>query len=141
MDFSAPFICNYWPYLAALILGVITTEFIRFISSPKPLNYTVDVDPLQDTDEASDLPRDPLDVHITGDSQAPMIPYPFFDEIPSEDEMKKKAREFFEHMNKRRTVRNISSDPVPLDVIENIVRTAGLQIRPSSNVASHMCRI
>ena len=125
MEFSAPFLCTYWPYLAALVLGVVVTEVIRFFSKPKPLDYTVDVDPLQDTDEAKELPRDPLDVHITGGSDTHMIPYPYIDDIPSEDEMKKRAKEFYECMNKRRTVRSISSDAVPLEVIENIVRTAG----------------
>ncbi|KAK3700082.1 hypothetical protein QZH41_015040, partial [Actinostola sp. cb2023] len=57
--------------------------------------------------------------------EAPTIPYPYYDERLTGDEMKKKAHEFFVQMNKRRTVRSISSDPVPLEVIENIVRTAG----------------
>ena len=43
----------------------------------------------------------------------------------SEDEMKARAADFYQHMNSRRSVRNFSSDPVPREVIENIVLTAG----------------
>lgn len=36
-----------------------------------------------------------------------------------------RARSFYEHMNKRRTVREFSTEPVPLEVIEDAIRTAG----------------
>ncbi|EDO41106.1 predicted protein [Nematostella vectensis] len=86
--------------------------------------YTVDVDPMKDSDE-HDLPRDPLSIRVTGEEEVNHIPYPYFDEIPTEEEMKKKSAEFYKSMKKRRTVRKISSEPVPLEVIENIVRVAG----------------
>lgn len=40
-------------------------------------------------------------------------------------EMQKRSLEFYELMNKRRTVRQFSSDPVPIEIIRNIVKTAG----------------
>ncbi|XP_047499692.1 LOW QUALITY PROTEIN: iodotyrosine deiodinase 1-like [Penaeus chinensis] len=43
----------------------------------------------------------------------------------SAEESIKKSKEFYELMNTRRSVRFFSSDPVPREVIENIVRTAG----------------
>ena len=39
--------------------------------------------------------------------------------------MLKRSRQFYTLMNKRRTVRFFSDKPVPLGIIENIVRTAG----------------
>jgi len=41
------------------------------------------------------------------------------------EEMKKMSTEFYELMNKRRTVRFFSRDPVPLEIIENVIKTAG----------------
>lgn len=43
----------------------------------------------------------------------------------SESEMITRSVEFYMDMNNRRTVRHYSSEPVPKDVIENIIRTAG----------------
>lgn len=42
-----------------------------------------------------------------------------------EGEMIERSRQFYEEMNLRRSVRFYSSRPVPLKVIENIIRTAG----------------
>lgn len=39
--------------------------------------------------------------------------------------MRKKAQQFFEITNSRRTLRFFSSDPIPKDVIHNIIRAAG----------------
>ena len=41
------------------------------------------------------------------------------------EEMKKRAKSFYEWMDSRRTVRDISDKPVPLEVIEHIVLSAG----------------
>lgn len=43
----------------------------------------------------------------------------------TEEEMLQKSRQFYEEMNDRRSVRFFSNRPVPLRVIENIIRTAG----------------
>jgi nitroreductase len=41
------------------------------------------------------------------------------------DEMRSRARAFYENMNRRRTVRDFASRPVPRDVIEDCIRAAG----------------
>lgn len=41
------------------------------------------------------------------------------------EESRRRAREFFEEMNRRRTTRHFSTDPVPRDLIEYAIRTAG----------------
>jgi nitroreductase len=53
--------------------------------------------------------------------------YPFVaysKETFSSEEMVKKSNEFYKWMDKRRTVRDFSSKPVPKEVIENIVLAA-----------------
>lgn len=51
------------------------------------------------------------------------IPYDF--KRLSETEMIKRSADFYELINKRRTVRHFSSTPVPIVVIRNIIKTAG----------------
>ncbi|RME21066.1 MAG: nitroreductase family protein, partial [Candidatus Zixiibacteriota bacterium] len=41
------------------------------------------------------------------------------------EEMQRRAREFYENLSRRRTVRQFSSRPVPRDIIENCLRAAG----------------
>jgi iodotyrosine deiodinase len=55
--------------------------------------------------------------------ESKFIPYQF--ERLSSSQMKQRAREFYELMNKRRTVREFSSEPIPDGVIEEAIRTAG----------------
>lgn len=43
----------------------------------------------------------------------------------SEEETKAKAKDFYELMNQRRSVRDFSDKDIPKEVIENIIRTAG----------------
>lgn len=55
-------------------------------------------------------------------SEHPFIPYRP-DRLPLE-ETAERARRFYEHMDRRRSVRAFSPDPVPRGVIEDIIRTA-----------------
>lgn len=50
---------------------------------------------------------------------------PFFAERYSEAEMIKRSQAFYELLNKRRSVRFLSDEPVPREVIDNVIRTAG----------------
>jgi nitroreductase len=47
-----------------------------------------------------------------------------FVEYP-QDEMRRRARSFYEEMNRRRTVRHFSDRAVPREIVEDAVRTAG----------------
>lgn len=58
-----------------------------------------------------------------------MSPQPFID-LPAWEEytpevMRQRLREFYEDMNRRRTVREFSDRPVPRDIIEDALRAAG----------------
>lgn len=54
----------------------------------------------------------------------PFVPLPGYKEYAPE-EMLMKAREFYEHMKRRRTVRQFSDRPVAREVIENCLLAAG----------------
>lgn len=47
-----------------------------------------------------------------------------FQRLP-EDEMLRRAREFYAQMDRRRTTRHFSDEPVPRELIEHAIRTAG----------------
>lgn len=47
-----------------------------------------------------------------------------FDKMSIEKSLQK-SEEFYELMNKRRTVRHFSNDPVPKEIIHNIIKAAG----------------
>lgn len=53
----------------------------------------------------------------------PFIPYHL--QTYSEDEMINRSRNMYNLANSRRSVRNFSDRPVPREIIENIIRTAG----------------
>ncbi len=48
-----------------------------------------------------------------------------FQKIESEVEQLKRAEEFYENLNKRRTVRDFSGEKVPFEIIEKAILTAG----------------
>lgn len=58
-----------------------------------------------------------------GDGEPRFVPLGF-ERLP-EAEMLANARDFFKAMNRRRTTRHFSTDPVPRELIELAVRTAG----------------
>lgn len=43
----------------------------------------------------------------------------------SDDEMKARARSYFEEIARRHTIRDFKADPVPIDIIENCIAAAG----------------
>lgn len=57
-------------------------------------------------------------------SEPKFIPHTGYKEYPVE-EMRQRARDFYEDMKRRRTVRDFSDRPVPREIIENCLRTAG----------------
>jgi nitroreductase len=54
----------------------------------------------------------------------PFIPLPDYRELP-QDEMRARAHAFYEHVRRRRTVRDFSNRAVPREIIEQCLRAAG----------------
>lgn len=57
------------------------------------------------------------------DPEFPWVPLEF--ERLAVEEMLRRSREFLGVMQGRRTIRHLSSEPVPPELIENAIRTAG----------------
>lgn len=57
-------------------------------------------------------------------SSKEFIPHTDYQEYPV-DEMRERARSFYENMKRRRTVRDFSDRPVPREIIEDCIRAAG----------------
>ena len=89
MEFSAPFLATYWPYIVSILAGFFIAQLIRRVfQSQTPRSYTVDVDPLEDTDVAAIPPSDPLGFRTSGEGEVAHIPYPWFDDRLTEEEKK-----------------------------------------------------
>ncbi|KPP75043.1 iodotyrosine dehalogenase 1-like [Scleropages formosus] len=76
---------------------------------------------LQDNTEISPVEDD--DALADGEDDVPHVPY-----VPvlyTPEVMLQRSRDFYTLLNARRSVRFFSPEPVPRDVIENIIRTAG----------------
>lgn len=139
---AVPFLLNNWPLL---LLGTVTLllatallytltptgvskkdgerEKDRPVGKSKPKTIT-SLDkgehPLAEfDDEKPDLGVSPS-LHSP---DTPHIPYKL-DHL-TDEEMIARSKEFYETMNKRRSVREFSKEPVPVEVIENIIKTAG----------------
>lgn len=52
------------------------------------------------------------------------MPLPDYREYPPE-EMKKRAADFYKNIKRRRTVRDFSDRPVPIEVIKDAIKAAG----------------
>ena len=129
MEFSAPFLATYWPYIASILVGIILSHFVKRSFQPQSPGYTVDVDPLEDKEHAIIPPANPLNNQLIGEGNAPHIAYPWFDNRLEEAQMKKISAEFYEKMNHRRSVRKISDEDIPIEVVENLIRTAGIKMK------------
>ena len=130
---SAPFLSAYWPYLLVTAGLAIILAFFLFPADKKEqdqkdkkktpakvTSYDKGEHPMAEfEDEKPDLSLAPP-LHS---EDTPQRPYKL--ERLSEEEMKERSKVFYEHMNNRRSVRQFSKEHVPLEVIENIVRTAG----------------
>lgn len=64
---------------------------------------------------------------VSAEEDHPQVPYSAA-RYP-EDTMLERSKEFYTLLNQRRSVRFISPEPVPREVIENVIRTAGKRIK------------
>lgn len=68
---------------------------------------------------------------IADEKDLPQVPY-LATRYPVEI-MLERSKEFYTLLNRRRTVRSISPEPVPREVIDNVIRTAGKRIKQTKN--------
>ncbi|XP_030855449.1 iodotyrosine deiodinase 1 [Strongylocentrotus purpuratus] len=153
LDTYAPFVTAYWSQLLAVVVGFVVASFVRpsrdrdgsdssrtgkntlrennNIAQPPLANG--DIDRLVDNqtklescepNDAGDTDGNDVDVDWEAlASGGQHIPY----SLPryNDDEMTQRSIQFYRDMNQRRSVRLFSTDPVPAEVIDNLIRTAG----------------
>lgn len=124
---TSRFILTYWRQILGALLPLLVLYFIHFFFSK---NHKVQKKPSQ-------LPEEhPLaefkDADVESDDQlAPPLHSEDTDQIPyahacrTEEEMIQRSHDFYQLMNSRRSIRMFSSQPVPIEVIKNLVHTAG----------------
>ncbi|XP_012386510.2 iodotyrosine deiodinase 1 [Dasypus novemcinctus] len=79
----------------------------------------------EDLKDSSDLPPEEEDAEEWQESEENIDHIPFSHTRYSTKEMVRRAQEFYELLNKRRSVRFISSEQVPMEVIDNVIKAAG----------------
>ena len=131
---NAPFVAAYWPYLVGVLLAVIVVLIIQLLTSgksdsdsKKPPTKTTKITSFDKGEhplsEFQDEVHDEAIAPSLHSADTPHIPY--HPERFSEAVMLSRSKAFYEQMDKRRSVRFFSREQVPLEVIENIVKTAG----------------
>ncbi|EGD76784.1 hypothetical protein PTSG_08135 [Salpingoeca rosetta] len=111
-----------------VLLGFLLREVVaRFLGTAAAAPAKKKQSAKTDTFESCAPDEDNDPEHAPGPSkeeeEAEMVPLSFTRYSPSE--MQQRAAEFYELMNKRRTVRHFSSDPIPEGVLESIIHCAG----------------
>ncbi|XP_028579490.2 iodotyrosine deiodinase 1 [Podarcis muralis] len=80
----------------------------------------------EDLKDSTDLPVDEEDDGGEWQGLDDNIAHvPFSTQRYTEEDMVKRSKAFYELLNKRRSVRFISDEPVPREVIDNVIKTAG----------------
>lgn len=139
-----PFWSRHWYYL---VLGLISLCFINFVSRKvrKELCSNVAINNhvnknittlINDNDEDKDVNDD------ENENLVPALPenlqhIPYIYSKPSAIDMKRRACEFFDITNARRTIRYFSTETVPREVIRDIIRAAGMNLyyyKPSNKL-------
>ncbi|VEN34083.1 unnamed protein product [Callosobruchus maculatus] len=121
----------YWPYFVVglVVYVVMRVGFatLRGLKEKKRLGLAKKSDDLRQEDNSGSSDSEPSKEE---DDTSPALPenlrhIPLNFEELSKEEAVLKSNQFYELMNKRRTVRHFSSKPVPKEVIYNIIKTAG----------------
>ncbi|CAK7300596.1 Iodotyrosine deiodinase 1 [Vulpes lagopus] len=79
----------------------------------------------EDLKDSTDLQQVEEDVDDWQESEESVEHIPFSHTRYPEKEMIKRSQEFYELLNKRRSVRFISNEQIPMEVIDNVIKSAG----------------
>lgn len=131
----APFLFAWGPVALSALLGALiwaaVSSFLRRPASISPKdedNYV-----FMDNADEHPMPSSSADEEETGH-----IPYSHTKY--NESEMLERAVAFYNEMNSRRTVRDFSDRPVPIEVIKRIIHTAGRSNIQHRIYVSGICR-
>nr|XP_051710203.1 iodotyrosine deiodinase 1 isoform X2 [Oryctolagus cuniculus] len=79
----------------------------------------------EDLKDSTDLQQVEEDADDVEEPEENVEHIPFIHTRYSEKEMVKRSQEFYELLNKRRSIRFISNEQVPMEVIDNVIKAAG----------------
>lgn len=129
----APFLGRYWPILLTCCVTVLLCYVIQFMlqenkkkNEPKERNVTFDKNDLEDVGLWERETDDGESLIATSGEEEEVTHIPFKPYVLPISEMIQRSKDFYELMNKRRTLRFFSSKAVPFEVIENVIRSAGI---------------
>jgi len=126
-----PVLVNNLIYVApTLILAVIIFRLVDRNKNSKPTQsgpYSKEQGSFERREKADDDDDDDDDgaQHPRPALEEELEHVPFSHSPVSEEVMKQRAEDFYQEMNRRRTLRFYSRKKVPKEVVENIIRTAG----------------
>ncbi|XP_013372773.1 PREDICTED: iodotyrosine dehalogenase 1 isoform X2 [Chinchilla lanigera] len=115
------------PVLVAVVCILILWIFKAADRSPEKKKGEPQTQPWvhEDLKDSSDLHQVEEDGDEWQESEEHVEHIPFSHTRYPEEEMVKRAQEFYELLSKRRSVRFISNEQVPMEVIDNVIKTAG----------------
>ena len=120
------YITNYWKQILGAVLPLIVLYLIQWFfskrqeaSQDKPAQLPEE-HPLAEFRDARPTEGDDSPVHAEDTEHIPYVHV-----SRTNEEMIQRSQDFYQLMNSRRSVRMFSSRPVPIEVIKNIVHTAG----------------
>lgn len=102
---------------ATVIIAIFTTIFVKYYLKFKRTKCSK-INPLYDKNSEREFP---YDTDFMDDVKHVPLKY----QKINTDLMLKKSVDFYNFMNQRRTVRMFSKEDVPVEIIRNIIKTAG----------------
>ena len=136
MESYLPFLANHWQTVGLIGVSLATGAlFGKFHKSNVQADNAIQVHSTRsvktaDKGNKGESEKEPTsdeedddDPQSSDEEDTPPILFEYV--RPSEIDSIQSSADFYHRMNQRRSVRSISSDPVPLEVIQNIVKTGG----------------
>lgn len=124
---SAPLLTAYWPYICLAVVSVLVVAYFLPGRAPKNSPRSPRISSRDKGEhplaEFEDEKLDPSQAPSLHSADTPHMPYKM--ERRSDEEMIRNSRQYYETLNKRRSIRFFSDEHVPVEVIENVIRAAG----------------
>ena len=128
LENNSPFLFNNWQWVALAVAIVVSFTIVLsnlFRKKQPPVhgrqsNIMTEEHPMA---EFQDTELDNMEAPSLHSPDTPHVPYQYTHF--NEKDMIQRSNDFYTFMNKRRSIRDFSPDAVPIDVLKNIIKTAG----------------
>ena len=126
---------NHWELVVIAALTIVVAKLYFRLQRPTSSSSSSDNGTEGEFGDPS-----PQDVDNVGwEEDTDMVPYrpPRYDP----EVMQQRARDFYENMNQRRTCRHFSRQAVDIKVLEEVIRTAGMEGNDTEDRESPWCQL